>query len=99
MAGLGMLVAPLARHLVRSCSLLRNFMILTVLTLAGLAGVALRFPHWGRRVQHPACRSHDRAGEHIVSNTLNTHAHSAQRATVLSFKGLVFPISVTVLSV
>ena len=37
MAGLGMLVAPLAKHLVRSRSLLRNFLILTALTLAGLA--------------------------------------------------------------
>ncbi len=89
MAGLGMLVAPLARRLVRSCSLLRNFMILTVLTLAGLAGIALKIPHWGVVFSIPLAAAMTALG-YIVSNTLNTHAHSAQRATVLSFKGLIF---------
>ncbi|MBS1156278.1 MAG: transporter [Proteobacteria bacterium] len=89
MAGLGMLVAPLARRLVRSSSLLRNFMILTALTLAGLAGVALKIPLWGVLFAIPLAAAMTALG-YIVSNTLNTHAHSAQRATVLSFKGLVF---------
>lgn len=89
MAGLGMLVAPLARRLVRSRSLLRNFMILTALTLVGLAGVALKVPLWGVLFAIPLAAAMTALG-YIVSNTLNTHAHSAQRATVLSFKGLVF---------
>lgn len=89
MAGLGMLVAPLTRRLVRSRSLLRNFMILTALTLAGLAGVALKIPLWGVLFAIPLAAAMTALG-YIVSNTLNAHADSAQRATVLSFKGLVF---------
>jgi len=89
MAGLGILVAPLARHLVRSSSLLRNFMILTALTLVGLTGVALKIPLWGVVFSIPLAAAMTALG-FIVSNTLNAHAHSAQRATVLSFKGLVF---------
>ena len=89
MAGLGMLVAPLAKHLVRSRSLLRNFLILTGLTLTGLAGVALKIPLWGVLFAIPLAAAMTGLG-YIVSNALNTHARSAQRSTVLSFKGLVF---------
>ncbi len=89
MAGLGMLVAPLAKRLVRSRSLLRNFVILTALTLAGLAGVALKIPFWGVLFAIPLVAAMTGLG-FIVSNALNVHAQSAQRSTVLSFKGLVF---------
>ncbi|MFT3851014.1 MAG: MFS transporter [Propionivibrio sp.] len=89
MAGLGMLVAPLARYLVRSRSLLRNFAILAALTLVGLTGVAFAIPHWGVAFTIPLAVAMGALG-YVVSNTLNTLAHSAQRATVLSFKGLVF---------
>ncbi len=89
MAGLGILVAPLARRLVGSSSLLRNFMILTALTLVGLAGIALKIPLWGVLFAIPLAAAMTGLG-YIVSNTLNAHAHSAQRATVLSFKGLIF---------
>jgi len=89
MAGLGILVAPLARRLVGSTSLLRNFMILATLTLAGLAGVALKVPLWGVVFAIPLAAAMTGLG-YIVSNTLNAQARSAQRATVLSFKGLVF---------
>lgn len=89
MAGLGILVAPLARHLVRSGTLLGNFVILIALTLAGLAGVALKIPFWGVVFAVPLAAAMTALG-YIVSNALNAHADSAQRATVLSFKGLVF---------
>lgn len=89
MAGLGILVAPLARHLVRSRSLLSNSLILATLTLIGLAGVALKIPLWGVVFTIPLAAAMSALG-YIVSNSLNTHARSAQRATVLSFKGLVF---------
>ena len=89
MAGLGMLVAPLAKHLVRSRSLLRNFLILTGLTLTGLAGVALKIPLWGVLFAIPLATAMTGLG-YIVSNALNVHTRSAQRSTVLSFKGLVF---------
>lgn len=89
MAGLGIVVAPLVRHLVRATSLLRSFVILAALTLVGLAGVALKIPLWGVLFAMPLAAAMTALG-YIVSNTLNAQAHSAQRATVLSFKGLVF---------
>ncbi len=89
MAGLGIVVAPLARRQVRTNSLLRNFMILSALTLAGLAGVALKIPLWGVLFAIPLSAAMATLG-YIVSNTLNAQAHSTQRATVLSFKGLIF---------
>lgn len=89
MAGLGIVVAPIARRLVVSGSLLRNFTILTALALVGLAGIALKIPQWGVLFAIPLAAAMTALG-YIVSNTLNAHARSAQRATVLSFKGLVF---------
>jgi MFS family permease len=89
MAGLGMVVSPIAARLVRTGSLLRNYAILAALTLAGLAGVALRIPLWGVAFAIPLAAAMTALGM-IVSNTLNAHVASARRATVLSFKGLVF---------
>ena len=89
MAGLGMLVAPLARRLVQSGSLLRNFLILAALTFAGLIGVAFKVPLWGVLFAIPLAAAMTALG-FIVSNTLNEQVRSEQRATVLSFKGLVF---------
>ena len=81
--------APLARKLVESGSLLRNYLILAALTLLGLAGVALKIPLWGVLFSIPLAVAMFSLG-FIVSNTLNTEVNSAQRATVLSFKGLIF---------
>ena len=89
MAGLGMGVSPLARNLVLSGSLLRNFLILAVLALLGLTGVALEIPLWGVLFAIPLAVAMTALG-YIVSHTLNVCASSAQRATILSFKGLVF---------
>ncbi len=89
MAGLGLVVAPIARRLGGTGSLLRNYTILAALTLLGLAGVALRIPLWGVLFAFPLVAAMIGLG-FIVSNTLNAEVSSAQRATVLSFKGLVF---------
>ncbi|PKO82996.1 MAG: MFS transporter [Betaproteobacteria bacterium HGW-Betaproteobacteria-11] len=89
MAGLGMLVSPVARTLARTSSLLRNFMILAALTLAGLVGVAFKIPFWGVLFAIPLAAAMTALGL-IVSNTLNARVDAAHRATVLSFKGLVF---------
>ncbi len=89
MAGLGLVVAPIARRLGGTGSLLRNYTILAALTLLGLAGVALRIPLWGVLFAFPLVAAMIALG-FIVSNTLNAQVSSAQRATVLSFKGLVF---------
>ncbi len=88
-AGLGMAVSPIARWLVHSGSLLRNYVILAVLALIGLLGVALRIPVWGVLFSIPLAAAMTALG-FIISNTLNAQVSSAQRATVLSFKGLIF---------
>jgi len=89
MAGLGMVVSPLARKLVSTGSLLRNYTILAVLTLIGLAGVALKIPFWGVLFAFPLAAAMS-ALAFFISNTLNALVSSQQRATVLSFKGLIF---------
>jgi len=89
MAGLGLLVAPLARRMVTNGSLLRNYGILAVLTLFGLLGVAFRIPWWGVLFAIPLAVVMNALG-FILSSALNAVVSSAQRATVLSFKGLVF---------
>ncbi|MCC7168746.1 MAG: MFS transporter, partial [Rhodospirillales bacterium] len=92
MAGLGMLVGPLARRMVLGGSLLRNFAILAALTFIGLVGVALRIPLWGVLFAIPLAAAMTALG-FMVSNALNEQVRSEQRATVLSFKGLAFNLS------
>ncbi len=89
LAGLGMVVSPLARKLAPTVSLLRSYLILVVLTLLGLVGVALKVPLWGVVFAIPLTAAMIGLN-FIISNTLNAQVSSAQRATVLSFKGLVF---------
>lgn len=89
MAGVGLLVAPIARKYMAGASPLRNYLILVVLTLVGLAGVALKLALWGVLFALPLAAAMALLG-FVVSNTLNGEVDSAQRATVLSFKGLVF---------
>ena len=89
MAGIGLLVAPLAQRLVLTGTLLRNYLILAALALLGLAGVALKIPLWGVLFTVPLGAAMVALG-YIVSNTLNAQVSSFQRATVLSCKGLVF---------
>jgi MFS family permease len=91
-AGLGLLgvvVSPLSRWLVRTGSLLRNFAILALVILFGLLGVALKLPIWGLLFTVPLWAAMMALG-FMLSNTLNTQVASEQRATVLSFRGLVF---------
>ena len=89
MAGLGLLVAPVARRMVESSSLMRNYRILAALTVFGLLGVALRIPLWGVLFAIPLAVAMNALGL-MLSSALNAVVSSAQRATVLSFKGLVF---------
>ena len=89
MAGLGVVVSPVARNLVQTGSLLRNFLLLLALTLFGLVGVALKIPFWGVLFAIPLAAAMAALG-YIVSHTLNACVSSTLRATVLSFKGLVF---------
>lgn len=89
MAGLGLLVAPLARRMVETGSLLSNYRMLAAFTVFGLLGVALRIPLWGVLFAIPLAVAMNILG-FMLSSALNAVVSSAQRATVLSFKGLVF---------
>jgi MFS family permease len=86
---LGLVVSPLARWLARTGSMLRNYVVLALVTFAGLVGVALKIQYWGILFTVPLLGAMMALG-YLLSNTLNTLVDSSQRATVLSFKGLVF---------
>ena len=89
MAGIGMLVSPLARRLVTSGSVLRAYGVLGALALLGLLGVALKIPLWGVAFALPLAAAIAAVG-FAVSHYLNAVVDSRHRATVLSFKGLAF---------
>lgn len=89
LGSLGLVVSPLARRMVTRGGPVGNFTWLAVVTLAGLAGVALRWPGWGVVFTIPLGMAMS-AATYFVSYYLNGAADSSQRATVLSFKGLAF---------
>ncbi len=87
MGGLGLLVSPIARRMVTTNTMLRNYLLLGVVVLASLAGVACRWTYWGVLFLLPLGGAMTALG-YIVSYYLNALADSAHRATVLSFKGV-----------
>lgn len=89
LAGLGLLIAPLVRRLEQRASALRNYAIIAALALVGLTGVAFKVPLWGVLFSLPLAAAMAALG-FFMSNTLNALVVPDQRATVLSFKGLVF---------
>jgi MFS family permease len=89
MAGLGLVVSPLARRMVGKNSVGKNYAILGATVLAGLVGVACRWPYWGVLVIVPLAGAMMALG-YIVSYYLNALVDSSHRATVLSFKGVAF---------
>jgi hypothetical protein len=89
MGGLGFIVSPVARRMVASNSITRNYGLLGVAVLAGLIGVACRWTHWGIIFLLPLAGAMMALG-YIVSYYLNAIVDSAHRATVLSFKGVAF---------
>lgn len=89
MAGIGMAVAPMARRLVMSGSVLRSYAVLASLALLGLLGTALHIPYWGVVFVLPLAAAISAVG-FAVSHYLNSAVDSRHRATVLSFKGLAF---------
>jgi MFS family permease len=88
-SAIGIVIAPFARWLVRTGSLVRNYGVLAAITLMGLVGVALKIRYWGVLFSIPLMAAMMTLG-YTLSNTLNAQVDSSQRATVLSFKGLVF---------
>jgi hypothetical protein len=87
--GLGMVVSPLARRMVKSNSLARNYALIAITVLVGLIGVALRWTYWGVIFMVPLGGSMMALG-YMVSYYLNAIVDSSHRATVLSFKGVAF---------
>ncbi len=88
MAAIGLVVAPLMAPLQR-CSLGTQFALLATVTVVGLSGLALAIPLWGAVFALVLAAAFSAVG-FFVSTALNRLVTGAQRATVLSFKGLVF---------
>jgi hypothetical protein len=89
MGGLGLVVSPVARRLVAANSLARNYALLGAVILAGLIGVACRWTQGGVIFIIPLAGAMMALG-YMVSYYLNAIVDSGHRATVLSFKGVVF---------
>jgi MFS family permease len=89
LAGLGLIVSPVARRMVRTRSLANNFLIIALVTFVGLVGVAFQWPFWGVIFVIPLGGAMTALG-FMISYYLNALVDSRQRATVLSFKGLAF---------
>jgi len=89
MGGLGFLVSPIARRMVLTNSVARNYGLLGVVVLLGLIGVACRWTYWGVFFAFPLAAAMMALG-YMVSYYINALVDSSHRATVLSFKGVAF---------
>lgn len=86
---MGFAAAPLARFMVTRFPVRRNFAALWGLSLAGLAGAAFAAPMVGVWVLVPLCLAMSMLS-FFLSSYLNDWTPSEVRATVLSFRGVVF---------
>jgi hypothetical protein len=89
LAGLGLVIAPVARRMVRTRSLVENYSLVALLTFVALAGAAFQWRLWGVIFIAPLGAAMVALG-FMVSYYLNASVDSHHRATVLSFKGLAF---------
>jgi MFS family permease len=89
MGGLGMAISPVARRMVATHSVARNYGLIALTVLFGLIGVACRLRYWGVVFILPLAGAMMALG-YMVSYYLNALVDSGHRATVLSFKGLAF---------
>jgi len=87
MGGIGLVVAPVARRMVASNSVARNYGLLGLISFLGLAGVACRWSYWGVIFLFPLAAVMMALG-YMVSYYINALVDSSHRATVLSFKGV-----------
>jgi len=97
MGGLGLIVSPIARRMVTTNSVARNYGLMAALVLVALVGVALRWTYWGVIFMVPLAGAMMALG-YMVSYYLNAIVDSSHRATVLSFKGLAFNLGYGFLS-
>lgn len=98
MALLGLFMPTLARKCADRYSPLQNFLLVSALVLLGSWGLGLAIPYWGILPAVLLYASMQMTG-YFVSRYLNEVAPSAQRATVLSFKGLCTNFSYGLISV
>ncbi len=92
-AVIGLLLAPLARRLAERQSMRANFSLVAGCILAGFTGLALAWPVWGLLFVLPLGVAMTLT-QFFISHYLNTAvADSAQRATVLSFRGLAYNLA------
>jgi MFS family permease len=84
---LALVVAPIARRMVKTNSLAKNYMVLALVTIGALIGIACRWQLWGVLFILPVSAVIIAVG-FMTSYYLNALADSSHRATVLSFKGL-----------
>lgn len=86
---LGFVIPPLARRMSVRFSPQANLMLISLPTLSGMGGMCFTWPLWG---VFPALLlfSVMYFVSFFVSDYLNRHTASHQRATVLSFKGVFF---------
>jgi MFS family permease len=89
LSGLGLIVSPVARRMVRARSLAGNYGLIALIILIALTGAACQWPLWGVIFMVPLGASMAALG-FLVSYYLNALVSSHLRATVLSFKGLAF---------
>jgi MFS family permease len=89
LAGLGFFVSPLARRMVKNNSIMQNYLCVFVVIFLSLVGVAGRWTYVGVLFSFPLTASMMILG-YLVSYYLNALVDSKSRATILSFKGLVF---------
>jgi len=89
---LGFFSARWARRLAERRSPVWNFAIVALLTWVGLLGVAAALPKWGLVFVVPLGVAFSLLG-FFLSHYLNAVVDSAQRATVLSFRGLAMNLA------
>ena len=94
----GLFVPRIARLMADKWTPLRNFMVTSVIVLAGLIGLGFAIPYWGIVPAALLYIAMYLMG-FLVSRYLNEAAPSEQRATVLSFKGLSMNFSYGMISV
>ena len=96
-AAVGLLVASPLRRLVMQASPRRSFLFLAVMTFVGLIGTAAFIPWWGVGFFFMMTMAL-RMLMFLQSHYLNQLTDSAQRATVLSFRGLAVNVSYGLMS-
>jgi hypothetical protein len=94
---LALVVATPLRRLAMRTSSRRNFLVITIVTLAGLIGTALFVPWWGVGFAMLLSLTM-RMLMFLQSHYLNQLVGSDRRATVLSFRGLAINVSYGLMS-